>query len=155
MSTPLGSFVLALTLAACTKGPLPQPNATADAGAASATSAAASARVSHREELLREASTTGLDVVFQGWLEPRADLGAASADTCLRVRVAEPATADADAARSDALTLTEHEGDSERTSTFSTHEGWTAPTCVRRGIRVTLAAGETVEIVVVASAAFR
>lgn len=146
---------LTLALVACTKGPVPVPSAGGDAGAPAAVAAAAASRVSHREELLREATTTGLDVVFQGWLEPKADLGAASADTCVRVRVADPGRSERDGAVSDTVTLIERDGEHERSHAFSVHDTWIAPTCVRRGTRVSLAASEPVEIVVVASSAFR
>lgn len=144
-------LALLVALAACTnKGPLPVPGGSADAGSASTGAASAAARVSHRDELLREATTTGLDVVFQGWLDPRSELGAAAADTCLRVRAAVPP----DAGASAVIVLTE-DGDGGASTAFSMHDAWVPPHCVRRGTRVALAAAVPTEVVVVASAAFR
>ena len=149
----------------CAAAPTTLPTGTADASpSASAPGAQAPGRVSHREELLREATTTGLDVVFEGWLDaPSAsapgsiakDLGSASADTCVRIRVAAPPSASDAGATPSALTLTEHEGDRTRATAFSVHDGWLAPYCVRRGARLVVATGAPVELVVVASAAFR
>lgn len=139
-----------LALACCTsKGPLPVPTAQADAGAGGATPASI-ARISHRAELLAEATTTGLDVVFQGWLDPKTELGAATADTCVRIRAV--AAGDAGAPH---LVLTDREADQETSATFSVHDAWIPPHCVRRGTRLTLAAGVPTEVVVVASAPFR
>ncbi len=139
-----------LALAACTnKGPLPLPAGNGDAGPA-ASALPAAARVSHRDELLRDATTTGLDVVFQGWLDPRFELGSAAADTCLRIRAAVLTEAGAGVV----LTLTE-DGDGGPSTDFPMHDAWTPPHCVRRGTRVVLAAGVATEVVVVASAAFR
>ena len=155
-----------LGAAGCAAAPTTLPTGSEDASpSASAPSAAqAPGRVSHREELLREATTTGLDVVFEGWLDaPSAsapgsiakDLGSASADTCVRIRVAAPPSASDAGATPSALTLTEHEGERTRTTAFSVNDGWLAPYCVRRGARLVVATGVPVELVVVASAAFR
>lgn len=153
MKQPLALLVLAAcSSVACTsKVPvrLPADSADADAGVASASAAQ---RVSHREELLREATTTGLDVVYAGWLDPRAMLGVATQDTCLRVRAA--ALPDAASA---ALVVIEGSADAgaESATEFSLHDAWVPPYCVRRGTRITLAAGVSTEVVVVASAPFR
>ncbi len=146
-----------LVLAACSsvactsKVPVRLPADSADAGADVA-SASATQRVSHREELLREATSTGLDVVYAGWLDPRAVLGVATQDTCLRVRAAT--LPDAGSAP---LVLIEGGADAgpETSTEFSLHDAWVPPYCVRRGTRITLAAGVLTEIVVVASAPFR
>lgn len=133
------------------------PSATTDSGAAPAAAASTTPRVSHREELLREASATGLEVLFQGWLEPSTDLGTAGADACLRVRVADPAKSPgpADGGASDALTITETESGKEHSTAYSVHDAWLPLHCVRRGARVVLAAAMPVEVVVVGSAKFR
>lgn len=148
----LALLVLFALLACTSKGPLPVHVASGDAGATAA-GAASAPRTSHREELLREATTTGLDVVYEGWLEPQSVLGAAMQDTCLRVRAAASTAAGGPAT----LVLREGGGDAgpETSSEFSLHDTWTTPHCVRRGTRVTLSAGVPTEVVVVASAAFR
>lgn len=132
-------------VAACTPAPThTAPSVSVDASSNDAPDAAATARVSHREELLREAAASGMPVVFQGWLEPEEKLGTAERDTCLRVRIA----LSPDAGALPSLQL--HEGTSARELTL--RDAWTEPHCVGAGARLSLRADHTTEVVVVASA---